>query len=240
MKLKIMHLYPDLLNLYGDAGNIEALRHRLIWRGIDVDVILHTSSDGDFDLDDIDILFIGGGYDREEKIVINKLVAQKEKLTNFVDSEKTILALCGGFDMLGKACEYGDETVEGPGILDMYTEHSKKRMNGDVVLESSIFDGKIVGFENRSGKTHIGNLAPLGKVIEGDGNNGEDLTEGVVYKNVIGSHLHGPLLPKNPKLCDYVLECALRKKYMEFTKLTPLSDEIETLANEFIVKRYEK
>ena len=240
MKLKIIHLYPDLLNLYGDKGNIETMKHRLVWRGIDAEVIAHTSEDGDINLDGADIVFLGGGTEREEKTVIQKLIPQKDKLIEYVNSGGTLFAVCGGFDMLGKFCEYGSEQVEGLGILDMHTGNGKKRMNGDVIIESEIFDGKIVGFENRAGKTYTNNLKHLGRVLSGGGNNGEDMTEGVVYKNVIGTHLHGPVLPKNPKLCDYILECALRKKYMEFTKLTPLRDDLETKANEFMVNRYIK
>ncbi len=235
-----MHLYPDLLNLYGDLATIRSLCHRLQWRGINAEVITHTSENGTPDFGDIDIIVLGGGTDREEKTVMNLLLKQKDELKAYVDSEKVIFATCGGMDMLGKYCKFADETVEGPGILDIHTESGTKRMTGDVVVESNVFDGKIVGFENRSGKTNIGSLTPLGKVVTGGGNNGEDFTEGVVYKNVIATHLHGALLPKNPKLCDYILETALRKKYMEFSKLTPLSDELETEANKFIVKRYEK
>lgn len=240
MKLKILHLYPDLLNLYGDTGNIECLKHRLIWRGIDVEVVQHSSDAGEFDITDTDIIVIGGGGDREEKTVMQMLVRQKDKLIDYVNSEGTVFAACGGMDMLGKYCVFGNETVEGPGVLDIYTEESRKRMSGDIVLDSGLFDGKIVGFENRGRRTVTGGHTPLGKVCEGGGNNGEDKKEGVVYKNVIATHLHGPVLPKNPQLCDYILECALRKKYMEFTKLTPLADELEKKANEFIVKRYSK
>lgn len=240
MKVKIMHLYPDLLNLYGDKATIRSLCHRLKRRGIDAEVVTHTSENGTPDFGDIDIIVLGGSGDREEKTVMNLLLKQKDELKAYVDSEKVIFATCGGMDMLGKYCKFSDETVEGPGVLDIYTEPGTKRMTGDVVLDSNIFDGKIVGFENRSGKTDIGSLTPLGKVLTGGGNNGEDFTEGVVYKNVIATHLHGALLPKNPKLCDYILEKALQRKYMEFSKLAPLSDELENEANDFIVKRYEK
>ncbi len=239
MKLKITHLYPDLLNFYGDSGNIEALKHRLLWRGIDVEICKITADMRSIDLSDTDIIFLGGGGDREEKTVLHKLVENKEALIDYVNNDGVILAVCGGFDMLGNTVEYGSETVDGPGVLDIYTKTGTVRKTGDVVIKSSLYDGKIVGFENRVGKTQIGDILPLGEVMHGYGNNGEDKTEGAVYKNVIGTHLHGPLLPKNPKLCDYILEKTLRKKYMEFTKLTPLSSELEDKANEFIVKRYE-
>ncbi len=238
MKLKIMHLYPDLLNFYGDSGNIAALSYRLRNRGIDAEVIAYTSDTDVLDLTDTDIVFLGGGGEREEKLVMDKLRQNKDKLTEYIENDGVLLAVCGGFDMLGKYVEYGTETVEGAGVLDIYTTSGTDRASGDVVLESGLYDGKIVGFENKVGKTETGNLSPLGTVLYGTGNNGCDKGEGVVYKNVIGTHLHGPLLPKNPRLCDLLLERALRKKYMEFTALTPLSTELEDEANGFIVSRY--
>lgn len=238
MKLKIMHLYPDLLSFYGDSGNIASLTHRLLWRGIDAEVIEQNSTEDELDLTDVDIIFLGGGGEREEKLVMDKLKINRDKLADYIDNDGVVLAVCGGFDMLGKYIEYGTETVAGAGVLDIYTRAGKERASGDVILESTLYDGKIVGFENKIGKTHIGNLTPLGTVLTGTGNNGEDKGEGVVYKNVIGTHLHGPLLPKNPKLSDWLIERALCKKYMEFTKLTPLSTDIEDKANEYIVNRY--
>lgn len=233
-------MYPDLLNLYGDAGNIASLKQRLVWRGIDAEVVSHTMADGEPDFSDVDIIVLGGASSREERTVTEKLLPLKDKLAEYINADGTLFATCGGMDILGKSYESNGETITGLGVLDIYTKESKNRMTGDVILASSIFDGEIVGFENRAGKTYIGELSPLGRVTEGGGNNGEDMTEGVVYKNVTASHLHGPLLPKNPKLCDYILECALRKKYTVFSKLTPLSDELETQANEFIVNRYKK
>ena len=237
MKLKITHLYPDLLNLYGDMGNIETLRHRAIWRGIDAEVTAITQTSA-FDLSDTDIVIIGGGGEREEKIVMDELRKNRDALYNYIENNGTVLAVCGGIDMLGKYVGYGAETVEGADILDIYTDACDTRASGNVIMESMLFDGKVVGFENRTGRTYINNLTPLGKVIVGTGNNGTDKTEGVVYKNVIGTHLHGPLLPKNPQLCDWLLEKALQKKYMEFTNLTPLCDELEDRANESIVNRF--
>lgn len=237
MKIKIMHLYPDLLNLYGDSGNIAALTHRLTWRGIETEVVEHTSDMGCFDLSDIDIAVLGGGTERDEKSVTELLLENKNTLSEYAENSGTLLALCGGMDMLGKTYEINGEEIEGVGILDIYTKGGKKRMTGDVIAETPF--GKIVGFENRSGKTYIGNLNPLGKVALGGGNNGEDSTEGVIYKNVIGTHLHGPILPKNPSLCDYVLTCAIKRKNPDFEGLTPLDDEFENKAAEVIRKRYE-
>lgn len=237
MKIKIMHLYPDLLNLYGDSGNIAALTYRLAQRGIETEVIEHTSDAGSFDLSDIDIAVLGGGTERDEKAVIELILQNKDTMTEYAENNGTILALCGGMDMLGNSYEINGEAVGGVGILDIYTRSGEKRMTGDVIAETPF--GKIVGFENRSGKSYIGNLKPLGKVVLGGGNNGEDGTEGVIYKNVIGTHLHGPVLPKNPSLCDYILTCAIKRKNPDFGGLMPLDDEIEHKAAEVIIKRYE-
>lgn len=240
MKIKILHLYPDLLNLYGDDGNIAALTHRLTWRGAEAEVIRHMSDMGDFELDDIDLLFIGGGTDREERSVMEMLCANRGRLSRYIEGGGVVLAVCGGLDMLGKYCEFGGETAEGAAVLDIYTKNSKERMTGDVIAECGIIQTEIVGFENRARKTYIGNNAPLCRVRIGSGNNGEDFTEGVVYKNVTGTHLHGPILPKNPKLCDYVLGCALKKKYGETAELKDLSDEFEDKARAVITDRYSK
>lgn len=239
MKLKITHIYPDLLNLYGDKGNIESLRRRLLWRNIEAEVAECNSSE-ELDLEDTDILFIGGGTDREEAAVLSKLMNNKEKIENYAKSGGVIVALCGGFPFLGKSTVIGGETVEALGILDITTEQSEKRFTGDVVAYSSLSDSEIVGFENHSTKTDIGSLEPLCKVSYGGGNNGTDCGEGVVFGNIFGTYLHGPVFPKNPKLCDYILEQALKHKYAEFEKLSEIDDTLENNANEFIRKRYAK
>ena len=238
MEIKIMHLYPDLLNLYGDKGNIECLKRRLLWRGIDAMVVTYTGNEP-LDLSDTDIVFLGGGTDREEQTVISKLLKSKEIIAEYVNDEKTLFAACGGFPMLGKEYTLGGETVEGLGILDISAEQGKEGLIGDVVVDSETTDSVVVGFENHSLRINIGSHTPLGAVRYGNGNNGEDKTEGVIYKNVVATNLHGPVLPKNPRLCDYILSCALKRKYPEFAGLSELSDEIENKANEYIVRRYE-
>lgn len=241
MKIKILHLYPDLLNLYGDRGNIECMRKRLIWRGIDAEVITHTCDTKDeLDLSDIDIVFIGGGSDREQKIVCDRLLYHKNEIKEYVEDNGVLIAVCGGYQLLGKYYKLENETIEGLDILDIYTEQSKKRLIGNIILESSIINQKIVGFENHGGRTYIGNHTPLGKVIYGFGNDEKSGNEGVVYKNVIATYLHGPLLPKNPQLCDYILENAIKRKNPDFVSLSPLDDELENKANEYIVNRFKK
>ena len=238
MKIKIMHLYPDLLNLYGDRGNIECLKRRLLWRGIDAEVVSYTCDDTGFDISDIDIVFLGGGSDREQKIVCSRLLRHKSELHDFVEGGGSLVAVCGGYQLLGKYYKLEDETIQGLEILNIYTEQGKKRLIGNIVLEADFIDQKIVGFENHGGRTYIGSHKPLGKVVYGYGNEENAGVEGVVYKNVVATYLHGPLLPKNPKLCDYILSNALKHKYPEFKELSSLDDELENTANEYIVKRF--
>ena len=240
MKLKIMHLFPDLLNLYGDKGNIECMRKRLEWRGIECEVIAFTMEDNDFDLSDIDIVFLGGGADREHRIVCHSLLEHKDDLKSFVEEGGSLVAVCGGYQLLGKYYKLQDETIEGLDILDIYTEQGKGRLISNIVLQADFIDDKIVGFENHGGRTYINNHKPLGRVLFGNGNSDKSGAEGVVYKNVVATYLHGPLFPKNPKLCDYVLTNALKKKYSAFTELSPLDDEMEEEANEYIVNRFLK
>lgn len=239
-KIKIMHLYPDLLNLYGDRGNIECLRRRLQWRGIEAETVSYTCDDTGFDLSDVDILFLGGGSDREQKIVCSRLLEHKEIIKDYAEDGGTIVAVCGGYQLLGKYYKLEDETIEGLEVLDIYTEQGDGRLIGNIVLEPDFIGSKIVGFENHGGRTYIGSHKPLGKVLYGSGNDEGSGAEGVVYKNVVATYLHGPLLPKNPELCDYILTNALKHKYPDFGELEPLDDSLENTANEYIVNRFIK
>ena len=240
MKIKILHLYPDLLNLYGDKGNIECMRSRLMWRGIDAEVVTYTCEDTGFDLSDIDIVFIGGGSDREQKIVCSRLLEHKDALKSYVEDGGSLVAVCGGYQLLGKYYKLQDETIEGLGLLDIYTEQGKKRLIGNIVLEADFIDEKIVGFENHGGRTYIGEHTPLGRVAYGYGNDEKSGAEGVIYKNIVATYLHGPLLPKNPALCDYILTNAVKRKNPGFEGLSPLDDTLEKTANEYIVNRFKK
>lgn len=239
MKIKILHLYPDLLNLYGDKGNIECIKHRLLWRDIEAEVVAVMSED-DFDISDADIIFLGGGSDREQNIVCEKLLKRKDELVSYVENGGTLLATCGGYELLGKSYQCEDKTIEALGILDIYAISGEDRLTDNVVLQSDLLDCKIVGFENHGSRMKIGSHEPLGKVLCGNGNDGEAGYEGVVYKNVVATYLYGPLLPKNPKLCDYIITKALKRKYPDFDKLSELDDTIENNANEAIVKRFVK
>jgi len=238
-KIKIMHLYPNLLNLYGDKGNIATLLRRLEWRGIDAEVEEVFEADV-LDFSFADIVFLGGGTEREVRLVLEQLIKKKDELKAFVDSEKTILAVCEGFEMLGEYFYMNDERLSGLGILDIRSEKAtdQKRILGDTVIECDGI-GYVVGFENHGGRTDIGSNNALGKIVRGGGNNGESGCEGLRYKNLFATHLHGPILPKNPKLCDAILEVTLKKKYADFAGLKPLDDEVENMANAYIVTRTE-
>ena len=237
MKLTIGHLYPDLLNLYGDRGNIQCFRKRLEWRGIEAEVIPFLSGD-EIDFSRLDIVLLGGGSDREQELVCGYLKNIRDDFKKYVEEGGVVLAVCGGYQLLGKYYKTRTETIEGLAILDITTEWEPERLVKNIILNSPLFDMPVVGFENHGGRTYIGDHTPFGKVFFGYGNTGKSGYEGVVYKNVIATYLHGPLLPKNPQVCDYLLERALKRKYGEDVRLEPLPDELERSANSYIADRY--
>lgn len=238
MKIKIAHLYPDLLNLYGDRGNIASLTKRLSWRGIDSEVTEYSIDDS-INFSGTDIIFLGGGSDREQLLVCDRLQQLKGSFRAYIESGGVTLAICGGYQLLGHYYKMQDQTVEGLGILDIATESGEKRLIGNVVVQSELFDRPIVGFENHGGRTVINGHTPLGKVLFGYGNDGTSGSEGVIYKNTIGTYLHGPLLPKNPHLCDYILQSAIDRINPGFV-LETLDDRIELAANDYILNRFTK
>ena len=207
MMIKIAHLYPDMLNLYGDRGNIIALTQRMRARGIDVSVDQITMGKS-FNADDYDILFVGGGQDFEQDVLLDDLKKGKDiEIKRAIESGKVFLAICGGYQMLGKYYKtYDGKMLEYMGALDFYTEGKEERMIGNYAFKTK--EGiEIVGFENHSGKTYLSkDIAPLGRIIKGFGNNGEDKTEGVLFKNTFGTYAHGPVLPKNPSLADAIIK----------------------------------
>lgn len=240
MEINICHLYPDLLNVYGDIGNILILKQRAEKRGIKVNVI-NVSMNDNFSSEDYDIVFFGGGQDYEQSIVSTDLVENKKtEVTNYIEAGKVFLCICGGYQLLGKtyATSTG-EVLEGLGVLDIYTEASKDRLIGNSIIYNEEFNETYVGFENHSGKTYIGNLKPLGTVKHGYGNNGEDKKEGCIYKNTFCTYFHGSLLSKNPELADRLLTLALQNKYGE-VNLQPLDDSFEEKAKNHILKRFIK
>ena len=238
MELKICHLYPDVLNLYGDRGNILCMEQRLRWRGLGVETTgvpigekLHAA--------DFDLFFIGGGQDFEQEVLLDDLKGKKTaELKAAIEDGVPVLAICGGYQMLGQYYKTWDgQQCDFTGALDLYTVGSEQRMIGNYMFTCDEAGCKIVGFENHSGKTYLGSgVKPLGKILEGYGNNGEDGTEGARYKNVFASYSHGCLLPKNPKLADLILQTALERKYGN-VELSPLADEFETAAHNYMEAR---
>lgn len=195
MKITIGHLYPDLLNLYGDRGNIQCLMKRCLWRGIEAETIAFELDDK-IDFSKLDIVLLGGGSDREQMLVCEKLKEIQKDFKAYVEDSGVVIAICGGYQLLGNYYKTDQGMIEGLKLVDMSTEQGKGRLIGNIVMQSELFDMPIVGFENHGGRTTIGNNKPLGKVLAGYGNDGQSGAEGVVYKNVIGTYLHGPLLPR--------------------------------------------
>lgn len=240
MKLKICHLYPDVLNLYGDSGNIICIQKRLAWRGIESEVN-HVMIGDPLNLADCDLLFIGGGQDFEQEVLLPDLRGGKaSEIRAAIQDGITVLAICGGYQMLGQYYETHDGIrCDFIGALDLYTKGSKTRMIGNTVYKCTDACGgsTVVGFENHSGKTWLDpSLHPLAHVVVGYGNNGTDQTEGVRYRNVFGSYSHGPLLPKNPEFCDKLLSVMKERRYGD-PYLEPLNDEAETAANLAMLQR---
>lgn len=238
MKLNIAHLYPDLLNLYGDSGNILCLKKRCEWRGIDCAVTAFASG-RDFALSSYDLIFIGGGQDREQKLVLSDLTPQKcAALDNAVQSGTVVLAVCGGYQLLG--CFYetaAGERLDFTGILDFYTCAGEKRLIGNYEFKTAE-KIRVIGFENHSGRTFLSSGAePLGRVIKGCGNNGADKTEGARYKNTFCTYCHGPVLPKNPDFADMLIKTALERRY-DRVELAPLDCSEELLARRQIRDLY--
>lgn len=237
MNIKIGHLYPDMLNLYGDRGNIIALTGRMEARGIEVQTDAITMGKS-FCADDYDILFIGGGQDFEQDVLLEDLKQGKDReISRAIESGTVLLAICGGFQMLGKYYQtYDGHMLEYMGALDFYTVGEEARMIGNYSFQTA--EGiEIVGFENHSGRTYLGNVKPLGTIIKGNGNNGADGTEGVRYRNTFGTYSHGPLLPKNPQFADLLIATAMQRKY-GVSRLAPLDDSLEEKARQQVRSLY--
>lgn len=236
MELKILHLYPDALNMYGDRGNVLCLKKRLNWRGIECTVD-GVSVDMELDETKYDMILIGGGQELSESPFHQDILSKAPALRRAVENGTVVLAIAGGYQLLGRYYE----TAEGKqlplvGALDVYTVAGKERLSGNCLYE--LEEGfNLVAFENHLGKTYLGEgVRPLGKVAVGFGNNGEDGTEGVRYKNVFCSYGHGCLLPKNPELADLLLQIALERKYPGVT-LNPLDDTLEQNAHHYMEAR---
>ena len=232
-KLKLAHLYPQLLNIYGDMGNVLAIKKRCEWRGIDIEVDEINIGDK---IDKHDIYFIGGGQDAQQIEVSQELQRHKRFLQDERDRMAVFLGICGGYQLMGHYYQpHNGDKLPGISIIDAYTVAGEKRFIGNVTAHTDLVEpDTLVGFENHSGLTYLsGETTPIGKVLTGHGNNGKDKTEGARYKNAFGTYLHGSFLPKNPHFTDYLLELALG------IKPEPLDDEIEYMAhNALINKKY--
>src|SRR5680860_55676 len=241
--INIGWLYPELMSTYGDRGNIISLIKRCEWRNIPVNVINLNTGFNKKDLEKCDLLFMGGAQDRQQEIVAKDLEEKSAVLSKLISNGLPGLYICGAYQFLGKYYKDANgTTIKGLGIIDIYTENSdKKRLIGNIVIAPLLKDLKnstFVGFENHGGRTYLGKkVLPFAKVISGFGNNGIDQTEGAIYKNSICSYLHGPILPKNPELCDYLINIALDKKYGKNIKLIKLNDDLEKNARKIIAQR---
>lgn len=245
--LVIAHLFPDLLNLYGDGGNVKVLERRARERGIPVEV-RRVNHGEHVDLAGVDLVFLGGGPDREQRLASEDLMRMRDDLHAYVEDDGVLLAICGGFQILGHEWLLGEEVVKGLGLVDMTTERapggSGNRLIGNIALRSPLADQAVVGYENHAGRTHLGTgVEAFGDVASstGYGNNDSDKRDGVRYKNVVGTYLHGPLLPKNPQVADALLIRALerraRRAGVPAPELAPLDDAVENAANEYVRNR---
>ncbi len=239
MELNLCHLYPDVLNLYGDRGNVLCLEQRLRWRGLGVTVtpvpIGERLRAADFDL-----FFIGGGQDFEQEVLLADLAGEKTaEIKAAIEDGLPFLAICGGYQMLGAYYETWDgHRCDFTGALDLYTVGQKERMIGNYLFTCDELDGAaVVGFENHSGRTFLGSgVRPVGRVLYGSGNNGQGGGEGARYKNVFATYSHGCLLPKNPRVADLLLSMALERKYGA-AELAPLDDTLENRAHDYMEQR---
>lgn len=236
-ELNILELYPKDMNIYGDSGNVLILKKRAEKRNISVNILSYNI--GDSFPKNVDIVVAGGGQDSGQEKVNKDLLKIKDKLKKLAENYTPMLLICGSYQLFGNYFRTNEgKVLKGIGILNAYTEATNERMVGNIITESVPF-GEIIGYENHSGKTTLeGDTLPLGLVKLGAGNNGEDNTEGARYKNVIGTYLHGSLLPKNPRIADFLISEAMAKKYPDdFTKLKALDDSLADKARKVAITR---
>ena len=242
-ELNILYLYPDILELYGDFGNIQVLKYRLEKRGITVNITPYSIGDDAPDFTKFDLVFSGGGADQEQGILSEDLIKYKNNIKEAVNIGVFFLLICGSYQLFGKYYKGVEgNIIPGLEIFDYYTEaieDRKKRCIGNIVINTKLNDKetKIIGFENHGGQTF--NIdTPLGDVLYGNGNKFGDTKEGFMKQNVIATYLHGPLLSKNPELADYIIKYCLDRKYNEDTTLEPLNDEFENKCREQLLDRF--
>src|SRR5204863_3318501 len=227
---------PEQMNIYADRGNIMLLRSRCEWRGIGFEYAAAGPGES-FDPRAHDFRYMGGGQDRDQRIVAADLVRTKRQaMAEAVDDGAVLLAVCGGYQLLGHSYQLGDERIEGLGLAELETiREPGPRLIGNVAIEADLGAGPrvLAGFENHGGRTYLGPSAePLGRVVKGFGNNGADRREGVRHRNMFGTYLHGPLLPKNSWLADRLIQLALARREGAEPELAPLEDALERAAHE--------
>ena len=259
-RLQLAHLYPEQMNIYGDRGNILTLTQRCAWRGVAVD-LLPIGVGADVDWGAVDIVFFGGGQDSGQALIAADFVErQGPALRAAVENNLVLLSICGGYQLLGHTyVTHTGEQLPGVGVFDARTVGGEVRLIGNIVVETElttddrppiVYDRepqivdrrssvvRLIGFENHSGRTYLGPGArPLGRVLAGHGNNGEDGGEGAVYRNAFGCYMHGSLLPKNPFFADHLIGLALRRRYGPGAELAPLDDRLELAAQRTMVER---
>ena len=242
MKLVVGHLFPDYLNIYADRGNMAVLARRAAWRGHELEV-LPLGIGAEILPGEHDLYYIGGGQDREQELIAPALAALGEPLRGAVDAGAALLAVCGGYQLMGRFYrDQGGDELPGVGLFPLHTVAGERRMIGDVLLECELEPGErrtLAGFENHAGRTFLDEGAePLGRVLAGFGNDGESGFEGCRVGRAIGTYLHGPLLPRNPWLADWLLSQALAHRAGgEAVPLPPLRDELEAQAHEVSAER---
>lgn len=234
--LRLLALYPEQMNIYADRGNVIFLQRRCEWRGLGFEYA--SSGPGEsFDPGAHDLIYIGGGQDRDQRAVAKDMLdSKREGIASAVADGAALLAVCGGYQLLGESYQLGDETIAGLGLADLRTVREPgPRLIGNVAIEVEA-DGQrrtLAGFENHGGRTYLGPAAqPLGRVLSGHGNNGSDGFEGVRFGNVIGTYLHGPLLPKNAWLADHLIALAIERRTGGRPNLEALDDTLERAAHE--------
>lgn len=238
MQLTLAHLYPDLMNIYGDQGNVQALKFRCQQRQIKL-IIRPIHLNDPLPPGSFDLLFGGGGQDQQQQLISNDLFSRRSVLLKAAQNHIPMLTICGSYQLFGQYFQpFSGPKMTGIAIFDAYTVASKQRKIGNIIIKTEW--GELVGFENHSGNTFLmPDAKPLGKVILGFGNNGRDKTEGAAKNNVFGCYLHGSLLPKNPHFCDYLIQLALANKYGP-VKIKPLNDQLEWQAHFAAVSRTRK
>ena len=239
-KLSLAHIYPNLLNFYGDTGNVIAIKKRCEWRGIDIDII-NVNVEDDIPTN-CDIYFLGGALPNQQILATNNLKLQKKALTKIIQNNSIILAISEGFQLLGEYYQYkNQEKINGLNILDIYSIEKDDRFVGNVTTSCDFLSPcELVGFENHTMQTYIKTgTKEFSNIIIGKGNNNTDKTEGARKNNIFGTHLHGAFLPKNPHFTDYLIKTALENKYKKEINLTKLNDEIEENTHKKLVgKKY--